>query len=103
MAWPELVNSKKETKKKSKILKILKKKSSLRWRDLIMGKNRINLFLHFSSQNDSIRKKKQNIFFEIFDPGDGMECVECAPKRVKMNFSVGVTYMVGKLFIRAIF
>ena len=44
-----------------------------------MGKNRINLFLHFSSQNDSIRKKKQNIFFEIFDQEDGMECVEFAP------------------------
>ena len=52
----------------SKNLKFFKKILSLRSRDLTKGKNRVkNFLLHFWNQNDSIRKKKQNIFFDFFE------------------------------------
>ena len=72
------------------------------------GNFRVKIFLlHFWNQNVSILKKKQkknSIFLTLGDDHiwrhqNGM----CPDLRVKDIFDVGETYMVRKVFIRAIF
>ena len=57
-------------KKNSKILKFFKKILSLRSRDLIMGKFRVNFFFiaFFESEWLNSWKKAKKNFFQLFDP-----------------------------------
>ena len=84
-------------------MKFLKKILSLKSRALIMGKNRVKIFLlHFWNQNDSIRTKKEKKIFGLIDPMTSSEW-NVPRLRVKDILDVGLTYMVRKVFSRAIF